>query len=167
MGLWSGHTSLKNVALRPDALYSLGLPMSIKSGSIELLQIDIPWRRLGKEVRVKVVAGRRQSARRSSLLQRHLTRPAPFPLSQGHKVVVRLSGVTAVVGSLHEDAAFTDDRLREWSWRRKQFQLQQLMEQAELADEAAELIAQEPQESQNSAAVRRRKVGRILAFVGV
>ena len=40
-----------------------------------------------------------------------------IPISQGHKVVVRLSGVTAVVGSLHEDAAFTDDKLREWSVR--------------------------------------------------
>ena len=88
-----------------------------------------------------------------------------IPIAQGHKVVVRLSGVTAVVGSLHEDAAFTDDRLREWSWRRKQFQLQQLMEQAELADEAAELIAQEPQESQNSAAVRHRKTSGICGRV--
>lgn len=88
-----------------------------------------------------------------------------IPIAQGHKVVVRLSGVTAVVGSLHEDAAFTDDKLREWSWRRKQLQLQQLMEQAELADEAADLIAQEQQESQNSAAVRHRKTSGICGRV--
>ena len=47
---------------------------------------------------------------------------------EGHKVVITLSGVTAVVGSLGEDEQFTDERLREWAWRRKQLTLQQLME---------------------------------------
>ena len=48
--LWKGKMSMKKVALRPDALYALGLPLSVKAGRIELLEIDIPWRRIGKEV---------------------------------------------------------------------------------------------------------------------
>ena len=48
--LWKGKMSMKNVALRPDALYALGLPLSVKAGRIDLLEIDIPWRRIGKEV---------------------------------------------------------------------------------------------------------------------
>ena len=48
--LWKGNMVLRGVALRPDALYALGLPLSVKAGRVELLEIAIPWRRLGKEV---------------------------------------------------------------------------------------------------------------------
>ena len=64
IGLWSGHIQLKDVAVRPDALYSLGLPLSVKAGRVETLQIDIPWRRIGKEVSA---AGARTSSERPSL----------------------------------------------------------------------------------------------------
>ena len=104
--LWSGKIRLQNVALRPDVLYSLGLPLSVKEGKVALLAIDIPWRKLGKE-----------------------------------RVFLKLSGITATAGSLGEDENFTDARLREWAWRRKQFQLQRLMEQAELGEEVEEVLA--------------------------
>ena len=58
--------------------------------------------------------------------------------------------MTAGVANLSEDADFTDDHLREWAWRRKQFTLQKLMESAELNEEAAELIAAQ-QEAQRAA----------------
>lgn len=64
--------------------------------------------------------------------------------------MIKISGVTAVVGNLSDDAAFTDDKLREWAWRRKQFTLQKLMESAELNDEASELLAAQ-QEAQRAA----------------
>ena len=44
--------------------------------------------------------------------------------STAEQVLIRLNDVQAVVGMLNEDANLTDERLREWAFRRKQFQLQ-------------------------------------------
>ena len=77
LGLWNGKIRLADVALKPEALYTLGLPLSVRSGKIASLELDIPWRHLGKE-----------------------------------KVVIRLTGVEATVGSLGDDTNFTDERLR-------------------------------------------------------
>lgn len=57
LSIWKGKVVLKDVQLRPDALYSLGLPLSVRSGSIERLTLDIPWRRLGKEPVIVHAAG--------------------------------------------------------------------------------------------------------------
>lgn len=106
LGIWSGKVVLRDFKLRPDALYTLGLPLSIKAGQVKELTLDIPWRRIGKEA-----------------------------------VVVRLSGVTLVAGPLDEDEQFTDDRLRQWVWRRKQLELQSLVQRSELG-EAAQAVLQ-------------------------
>ena len=34
LGLWSGKIRLDNVVLRPDALYTLGLPFAVKEGRV-------------------------------------------------------------------------------------------------------------------------------------
>lgn len=41
--------TLKNVQLRPDALYALGLPLSIRSSRLGQVRLTIPWKRLGRE----------------------------------------------------------------------------------------------------------------------
>ena len=101
LSIWKGRVALKNVKLRRDALYTLGLPLSVRSGVIERLSVDIPWRRLGTE-----------------------------------PVVIKISGVSVVFGSLDEDAEFDDETLRTWAWRRKQLELQELLAHDGLEDVA-------------------------------
>ena len=103
--LWSGRLTLRDAKLRPDALYALGLPLSLRAGEVEELTIEIPWRHLGAE-----------------------------PM----KVLIR--GVSIVLASLDEDDDFSDEVLREWSWKRKQQELQSLVQHAALGEEAAALL---------------------------
>ena len=122
VGLWSGKIRLKNVALRPDSLYSLGLPLAVHAGSVDLMELDIPWRSLGKDV-----------------------------------VHLRLNGVRATVGTLDIESlangatapsktgcgaeqTVSEERLREWAWRRKQYHLQRIFESAQLGEEVSELL---------------------------
>ena len=125
IGLWNGKIRMDNVALRPEALYTLGLPLSVKAGRVEKLELDIPWRHLGRE-----------------------------------KVVIKLSGISATVGTLGEDGNFTDERLRSWAWHRKKYQLQQLEEQAALGEEAQELVEQRAAAKKEQETAARNKAGR-------
>jgi len=55
LGIWSGKVVLKNVALNIDALKEKDLPINIYSGSIESLELFIPWSSLASEpVKVKI-----------------------------------------------------------------------------------------------------------------
>ena len=103
--LWSGRLTLRDAKLRPDALYALGLPLSLRAGEVEELTIEIPWRHLGAE-----------------------------PM----RLLIR--GVSIVLASLDEDDDFSDEVLREWSWKRKQQELQSLVQHAALGEEAAALL---------------------------
>ena len=125
IGLWNGKIRMADVALRPEALYTLGLPLSVKSGRVEKLELDIPWRHLGRE-----------------------------------KVIVKLSGISATVGTLGEDGNFTDERLRSWAWHRKKYQLQQLEEQAALGEEARELVDQRAAAKTEQEVATNSKAGR-------
>ena len=104
VGLWSGKVVLKDFALQAHALHTLGLPLVVKSGRVKRLQMDIPWRRLGKE-------------------------PA----------LVTIVGVSVVVGPLDEQE-LSAAVLQEWTWKRKQYRLQALLQAAELQEEAASLL---------------------------
>ena len=57
LNIWGGSISLRSVRLRPDALYTLGLPLSVRSGLVEELSVEIPWRRLGKDPVIIKVSG--------------------------------------------------------------------------------------------------------------
>ena len=101
LSIWRGKIVLRDVKLRRDALYTLGLPLAVRSGVVGQLSVEIPWRHLGRD-----------------------------------PVVIKIEGVSVVIGSLEEDAAFDDKTLREWAWRRKELELQSLWSHAELLEDA-------------------------------
>jgi hypothetical protein len=49
LGVLRGKIVLKDVALKHDALHRLDLPITIASGSIRELRINVPWSKLGSE----------------------------------------------------------------------------------------------------------------------
>eukprot|EP00127_Corallochytrium_limacisporum_P005672 Clim_evm51s210 gene=Clim_evmTU51s210 len=55
VAVWNGLVTLKNVRIREDALSFLDLPISVRNGVIEELQIRIPWAQLqSKAIQVEV-----------------------------------------------------------------------------------------------------------------
>lgn len=53
VGVWSGHIALRNLALRPDALHGLNIPVNVRLGVIQDISVTIPWTDLwGSPVRV-------------------------------------------------------------------------------------------------------------------
>jgi vacuolar protein sorting-associated protein 13A/C len=44
---WSGELTLKNLELSPMAIDSFDLPIKLKSGTLGMLHMTIPWRELG------------------------------------------------------------------------------------------------------------------------
>ena len=131
LSIWSGRVQLKHVLVRPDVFYTLGLPLVVKSGIIEQLTIEIPWRRLGRE-----------------------------PLS------ITATDVSIVCGPLDE-ANLDDAELRDWSWTRKQLELQALLQHAELEEEAVALQNEQDITSGSKKATKKKKrsggiTGRVL-----
>ena len=49
VAVWSGNVTLKDVRLRREACYALGLPVHIKLGCVQSVQVTIPWSKLGSE----------------------------------------------------------------------------------------------------------------------
>lgn len=49
VGVWSGKLVLTDLAIREDALHSLGLPLELCRGRIGRLQLRVPWSRLRTE----------------------------------------------------------------------------------------------------------------------
>ena len=49
VAVWSGSVTLTDVRLRREACYALGLPVHIKLGCVKLVQVTIPWSKLGSE----------------------------------------------------------------------------------------------------------------------
>jgi len=47
VAVWRGHITLERLKLRREALYSWGLPLDIKAGYVEKIELQIPWNRLG------------------------------------------------------------------------------------------------------------------------
>ncbi|KAI9919525.1 hypothetical protein PsorP6_017405 [Peronosclerospora sorghi] len=47
VGLWSGELELRDLALKPNALAELQLPVAIASGSISRVLVRVPWNQLG------------------------------------------------------------------------------------------------------------------------
>ena len=57
LSLWSGEVLLRNLKVKVDALDLLGLPIVVKSGSLSLLRLKIPWRSLGSDQVVVEING--------------------------------------------------------------------------------------------------------------
>lgn len=49
VSVWSGQVTLTDLKLRREAIYALGLPVSIKAGYIKHVELSIPWNKLGTE----------------------------------------------------------------------------------------------------------------------
>ena len=49
VAVWSGTVTLTDVVLKPEAFYSLGLPVNIQAGSVATISATIPWSKLGSE----------------------------------------------------------------------------------------------------------------------
>ena len=49
MAVWSGQVTLSDLKLRREAMYALGLPVSIKAGYIKHVELSIPWNKLGTD----------------------------------------------------------------------------------------------------------------------
>ncbi|RLN54564.1 hypothetical protein BBJ28_00020759, partial [Nothophytophthora sp. Chile5] len=47
VGLWSGELELRDLALKPQALAALQLPVTIVSGSVARVLVRVPWNQLG------------------------------------------------------------------------------------------------------------------------
>ena len=47
--IWNGDVSLSGLALKPSALDSLNLPITVKAGTLGSLHIHLPWTKLGYE----------------------------------------------------------------------------------------------------------------------
>jgi vacuolar protein sorting-associated protein 13A/C len=49
LGVWSGKLSLSNLALNQEAFQKLALPVSIHHGTVQSLQVSIPWSKLDSQ----------------------------------------------------------------------------------------------------------------------
>ena len=49
VSVWSGKVTLTDLKLRREAIYALGLPVSIKAGYIKHVELSIPWKQLGTD----------------------------------------------------------------------------------------------------------------------
>ena len=49
VSVWSGKVTLTDLKLRREAIYALGLPVSIKAGYIKHVELSIPWNKLGTD----------------------------------------------------------------------------------------------------------------------
>eukprot|EP00965_Chrysotila_dentata_P036204 1205874-Pleurochrysis_carterae.AAC.2 len=49
LAVWKGHISLTNLTLRREACYALGLPIDVKTGYVQSVEVQIPWNKLGSE----------------------------------------------------------------------------------------------------------------------
>ena len=49
VGVWSGNVVLSDLALRPNALDGLELPVELSRGRVGRLQLRVPWSRLRSE----------------------------------------------------------------------------------------------------------------------
>lgn len=49
VSVWSGKVTLTDLKLRREAIYALGLPVSVKAGYIKHVELSIPWNKLGTD----------------------------------------------------------------------------------------------------------------------
>ena len=57
VAVWSGQVSLTQLTLKREACYALGLPLAVKAGYLEKVELTIPWAKLGSEPVVLVLDG--------------------------------------------------------------------------------------------------------------